>query len=217
MSSTDDASEPPATRLESQFDVVELVATVLLGIAAIVIAWCTYQSALWGGQQDEGYTESVREANNAVDQLQAADSTRTLDQLLFVELVTSGVCTDGDALDPDACQLVTSNMSPAGGAAVDEWISGAVTSPFDSEAYVDALYGPGEASKSVSQEYFTKAGEANENGDKFELAATLLTIVMFFAGVSVVLHDRRIQWTLVSLAAALFAGSAIYVVSLPLA
>jgi len=60
-------------------DYVELVAAVLLGLAAMAIAWSSCQSALWGGQQDEAYTESVRAANEAVDLLQAADTARALD------------------------------------------------------------------------------------------------------------------------------------------
>lgn len=70
---------------------MEVVAAVVLGIAAVAITWSTFQSGLWGGQQDEAYTESVREANNAVDQLQAADTVRTLDQSLFVVILTPDV------------------------------------------------------------------------------------------------------------------------------
>lgn len=64
----------------SQVDYVELVAAILLGIGAVAIAWSTYQAPLWGGIHDEGYTESIREASNAVDLLQAADRISALDQ-----------------------------------------------------------------------------------------------------------------------------------------
>jgi len=40
---------------------------------------------------------------------------------------------------------------------------------------------------------------------------------MFFAGVSVVLKDRRVAWTLLAIAGVLLVGSSVYVVSLPLA
>ena len=49
-----------ASETNGGLDYVELVAAILLGLAAVVIAWSTYQAALWGGLQDEGYTESVR-------------------------------------------------------------------------------------------------------------------------------------------------------------
>ena len=43
-----------ARETDGGLDYVEFVAAVLLGLATVVIAWSTYQAALWGGQQDEG-------------------------------------------------------------------------------------------------------------------------------------------------------------------
>lgn len=201
----------------AEIDVTELVAALLLGLAAVTIAWSTYQSALWGGQQDEAYTESVREANNAVDLLQAADTIRTLDQSLFVGVLTSGVCDEGDQGDEVACEQVLANMSDEGAAAVDEWLISSESKPFESPAYLDTLYGQGEDAKLVSEQFFEEAGEANENGDNYELASAILTTVLFLAGISVVLDDGRIRWALLGAASLLLIGATTYVVSLPLA
>jgi hypothetical protein len=201
----------------AEIDVTELVAALLLGLAAVTIAWSTYQSALWGGQQDEAYTESVREANNAVDLLQAADTIRTLDQSLFVGVLTSGVCDEGEQGDEVACEQVLANMSDEGAAAVDEWLISSESKPFESPAYLDTLYGQGEDAKLVSEQFFEEAGEANENGDNYELASAILTTVLFLAGISVVLDDGRIRWALLGAASLLLIGATTYVVSLPLA
>ena len=201
----------------AEIDVTELVAALLLGLAAVTIAWSTYQSALWGGQQDEAYTESVREANNAVDLLQAADTIRTLDQSLFVGVLTSGVCDEGEQGDEVACEQVLTNMSDEGAAAVDEWLISSESKPFESPAYLDTLYGQGEDAKLVSEQFFEEAGEANENGDNYELASAILTTVLFLAGISVVLDDGRIRWALLGAASLLLMGATAYVVSLPLA
>ena len=201
----------------AEIDVTELVAALLLGLAAVTIAWSTYQSALWSGQQDEAYTESVREANNAVDLLQAADTIRTLDQSLFVGVLTSGVCDEGEQGDEVACEQVLANMSHEGAAAVDEWLISSESKPFESPVYLDTLYGQGEDAKLVSEQFFEEAGAANENGDNYELASTILTIVLFFAGISIVLDDGRIRWALLGAASLLLVGATGYVVSLPLA
>lgn len=193
-------------------DLAEIAAALLLGLAAIAIAWSTYQSALWGGQQDEAYTESTREASNAVDLLQAADTTRTLDQILFAQILTSGVCDDGG----DDCERVLSGMSEEGAVAVEEWLAGSRESnPFDSEPYLEALYRPGNGARLASDEFFTAAGEANRNGDDFELASTVLTAVLFFAGISVVIHGARLRVALLALAGVLLVGGSAYLVSLP--
>jgi hypothetical protein len=198
-------------------DYVELVAAVLLGLAAFAIAWSTFQAGLWGGQQDEAYTESVREANNAVDLLQAADTIRALDQSLFVAALTSGVCDEGQQGDETACEQILANMSEEGSTAVAAWVDTGEPNPFEPSSYTDALYGPGEEAKRVSEQFFETAGEANENGDNYELASTILTAVLFFAGIAAVLDDRRIGWSLLAVSGLLFIAAAGYVLSLPLA
>jgi hypothetical protein len=199
------------------YDAVEIFAAVLLGLAAMAIAWSTYQSALWGGQQDEAYTESVREANNAVDQLQAADTIRTLDQSLFVEVLTSGVCSDGGQADDVACDQILSNMSDEGAVAVGRWLDGEVSNPFEDSTYLEVLYGPGDAARLTSDEYFADGGAANQHGDNYELVTTILTAVMFFAGISLVIGGIRTRWALLAVATLLFLGSVAYGVSLPIA
>lgn len=206
-----------ASETNGGLDYVEFVAAILLGLATVVIAWGTYQSALWGGQQDEGYTESVREANNAVDSLQAADTIRALDQNLYVAALTSGVCSDDERGNEIACKQVIANMSEQGAATVESALADGDSSPFESSAYVDALYGPGEQAKLTSQQFFETAGEANENGDNFELATTILTAVLFFAGIAAVLDDRRIAWSLLAVGGVLLVGGVGFVVSLPVA
>lgn len=206
-----------ANETRDGLDYVELVAAILLGLAAVAIAWSTYQAALWGGQQDEAYTESVREANNAVDLLQAADTIRTLDQNLFVAALTSGVCSEDQRGDETACEQILANMSDEGAATVESWLADDESNPFESAAYVDALYGPGEQAKLTSEQFFETAGEANENGDNFELATTILTAVLFFAGIAAVLDDRRIGWSLLAVAIVLLVGGVGYVLSLPVA
>ena len=206
-----------ARETDGGLDYVEFVAAVLLGLATVVIAWSTYQAALWGGQQDEGYTESVREANNAVDLLQAADTTRALDQTLYVAALTSGVCSDDERRDETACAQLIVNLSEQGAATVEASLADGQSSPFGSSEYVDELYGPGEQAKLTSEQFFETAADANENGDNFELATTILTAVLFFAGIAAVLDDRRIAWSLLAVAGVLLVGGVGFVATLPLA
>jgi hypothetical protein len=92
----------------AQLNVTELIATLLMGLAAVAIAWSTYQSALWGGQQDEANTESVRHASKVVDLLQVGDRIKALDQLLFIEVLTSHTCDGDEQGDRIACATVAS-------------------------------------------------------------------------------------------------------------
>jgi hypothetical protein len=198
-----------------QVDYVELVAAILLGVAATAIAWSTYQSALWGGIQDEGYTESVREASNAVDPLQAADRIRALDQLVFVEMRTAGVCEAGEQSNDVVCEQLLESMSDEGRSAVAAAPAGA--NPFELPTHIGALSAQGEAAQDASNEFFRQAGEANNHGDNHELAATILTAVLFFAGIATVLDDRHIAWSLIAVAGVLLIAGVVYSITLPLA
>jgi hypothetical protein len=202
---------------DSGLDMVEFVAAFLLGLAAIAIAWSTLQSELWGGQQDEAYTESVRQANIAIGQARAADTLKALDQILFVEILTTGVCNESGQADETACEQILANLSDVGAAAVDEWLDGTVSTPFESPTYLDTVSAQGEEARLESQRFFQEAGEANENGDDYELASTILAAVLFFGGISVVFDDKRIAWVLLAGASLLFVGVAVYIASLPLA
>lgn len=201
----------------ARVDMVELVAAILLGIAALAIAWSTYQAGLWGGIQDEGYTESAREASAAVDQLQAADRVRSLDQLLFVEIRSSQACeVGGGSADAALCERLVENLSDPGRSAVEQWSEGDL-SPFETADYVEALYANGTAARETSDQRFESAGEANEHSDNHELAATILTAVLFFAGVATVVDDRRIGWGLIAAASVFLVAGLVYSATLPLA
>jgi hypothetical protein len=80
---------------DSEHDLLEVLATIILGVAAVITAWSVYQSSLWGGVQDTALTNSVNRTTESADLFQAADSTRSLDRTLFIELFTSGACDEG--------------------------------------------------------------------------------------------------------------------------
>lgn len=199
---------------EQAHEPLEILAAVLIGLAAMAIAWSAYQNELWSGRQDEGYTESVREANNAVDLLQAADTVRAFDQSVFVQILSSGVCSDGARQDAIACDEITAVLSDDGAVAVDRWLAGEGPSPFGS-TYLEALYVEGEAARRASDGFFEEAGTANENGDNFELASTMLTAVMFLAGVSLVVRSRGLRWILLAGGSLLLVTAATYAAMLP--
>ena len=55
---------------------LEVTATVLLGIAVVAIAWATFQASKWGGQRDKALAESVLLSNEANDGFQQFEHVR---------------------------------------------------------------------------------------------------------------------------------------------
>lgn len=211
----DAGSEPTGMSEERQNDLIEVIATILLGLAAVAIAWSTYQSALWGGIQDTALTTSANTTTEASDLLQAADTIFATDQTLFIALLTSGACDeDGDAF---VCDQIKANLSADGAIAVENWFDNDDVTPFDSSDYIDALYSDGNQLMDAAATSFTEAGVANGNGDDYELSSTLFTIVLFFAGVSIVLSGKRVRMALLGVGGLGLLGTAIYMLTLPMA
>ena len=170
--------EEPAERSADQgHDNLEAAATVLLGLAALLIAWSVYQSGLWDGRQAAAQTMSVNTTTESVDELQIADTTKALDQTLFIEMFTSGSC-DDEGGDDFVCDQIFANMSPEGEAAVNAWFDNDDLVPVESEAYLDALYAEGNELAEEGVRFFEEAGQANQNGDDYDLASTVLTLVV---------------------------------------
>lgn len=199
---------PPAEhRPKPERNWLEISATVLLGVAAVLIAWSSYQSQLWNGIQDTRNTESALAIVDATDDLGRADSDRSLDQLLFVDWITNN--------DPDESQLLFDQMSPDGQIASLEWLDNNELRPFDTDEYLDAVYGDGMANYEGAFEIFESAADANENGDDFTLAATIIALVLFLAGVSLVLKGRTTRLLLVAGSGLITVIVLVYLTGLP--
>lgn len=191
---------------------LDLSATALLGLAAVLIAWGSYQSTLWGGVQDRLLTESVNTTTQATDLLQQADTIRSLDQVLFVELFSSGVCDEG--ADVAVCDQIFANMSTDGVEAVEGWLTNDDLAPFG-EAYDEALYADGEALLEEADDVFALANEANSNGDDYSMAITLLTVTLFFTGLSVTISASRYRTATLLIGAGFLVTGTLFMASLP--
>jgi hypothetical protein len=143
------------------------------------------------------------------DSLGRSDAVSGLDQLLFVDWI---VLPDGDESD-----LLLSQMSAPGEEAAIDWLTNKESRPFDADTYVIELYGDGLAIVDSASALFDRASDANGNGDNYTLAATIVALVLFLSGVSLVLKGKTTRSVLVSGSAVILAGVLVFVISLPLA
>jgi type II secretory pathway pseudopilin PulG len=214
--SESDATDQQESDDKASHDVLEVIATVVLGIAITLIAWNALQSSLWSGEQAKATTDAVLTSNASNDSYQLADGIKTLDQLLFVEIFTSGVCDDGENADDVACDQIVNNMSLPGQEALIAWFDNDELLPFDSEAYGVELYSEAEALDVESNDFVVAADQANTNADRYDTASTTLATVLFFAGISLVIAWRRLRIVLLGIASVILIGSAVYVATLPI-
>ncbi|MDH3755763.1 MAG: hypothetical protein OEU32_18020 [Acidimicrobiia bacterium] len=159
--------------------------------------------------QDTRNTASALTSVEGADSLGRSDAVSGLDQLLFVDWI---VLPDGDESD-----LLLSQMSGPGEAAAIDWLTNKETRPFDADTYVIELYGDGIAIVDGADALFDAASDANGNSDNYTLAATIVALVLFLSGVSLVLKGKVTRTVLVSGSAVILAGVLVFLIGLPLA
>ena len=210
------ASTVPQSRMNQRF---EVAAAVLLGLATVAIAWGAYQANLWGGLQDKALTESARLTTEAASVYEEAGSLVSFDQTLFVEVVLQLNQADADAdadVALDAVDFIITNMTPEGQAAVIDWFENDLELPFTQD-YYDSFYAPGDELAQESEAKFEEGSKNNTNGDKYVLVSTILASVLFFAGISTVLHSNRVRFVLLGSGAVLWIGSVFFLARFPIA
>lgn len=217
-------------------DTFELVATILLALAAIAIAWAGFQSAKWGGVQATDFsqagaarTESVR-FSTLSGQLSSIDVITFLDWLsAVVDEIDSG---DIDAPADSADYVPTPNtlsgfiferfrdeFKPA----VQAWLAtspfedpDAPPVPFQMPEYQLAAAEEAEALLAVAEQKSSDAGVANQTSDNYVVSAVIFAAALFFAAMSSKLEKQRYKTAALSIAALVLVGTVIYVLTLPI-
>lgn len=204
------------------FDPFELAAAILLGLGAVASAVAGYQSGLWGGASVEGYGESSSMTTEAAatfnDELTSYIQDAQVD-VRAKEMIWEASEIDDAAratrLQEMASWLYTSQLTehayqglelpvpeadPETGEAGWNLSVDALEKALNidlGEDYVEKLFAPSSEEFAAAKERFEKARVANEIGDKFSLAAVILTISLFFGGLALV-FKTKVRWGFLS-------------------
>lgn len=215
-------------------DRIELIATIVMALAAIATAWCAFQAGKWSGIQAIEFSSSngARIESTRADSL--ANSQRTIDVNVYtswLDAVASEI--DSGAIPPVAEAGYTpepgtlsafyfDRMRPEFKVALDAWLAtGPLTdadappTPFQMVEYQLAAAQRADDLLEESARHRQAALDANQNGDNYVLTTVGFALVIFFAGVSSKLVARRNRWIAISLAMVLFAGGVVAVIRLP--
>lgn len=215
-------------------DRVELVATVIMSLAAIFTAWAAFQSAKWSGEQATNFskagatrTESTRFDTRA-GQLAAIDVSVFI---AFADAVNAdraqGAIEFGPGIpyEPTEGTLsgfwyerVRDEFRPAFEAWLDVFVNdqdNAPPTPFAMEEYVVADAVEADRLQQEADAFAVAAGEANQNSDDYVLTAVAFALVLFFGGVSSKLADQRNRYIAIGAGAILFLGATWTLFSLP--
>ena len=192
---TADSGKAEEERKQRLLDRTEIVLAILLGVAAILTAWSTFQSAQLGSAMTAAYSEGIRISDAASQAFNDASAVDVADQALFLEFAKSAQAGDDDT----AGYIHDSLMSAELAAAVDWWSeqpdSSGYDTPFteDNPNWSTALYDDAAALDADAQAQFDEAKEKDAIGGDFDILAIIIALALFLFGIASLVRQERIK------------------------
>jgi hypothetical protein len=202
------------TRFDRHF---ELLATVLLAVAAVATAWASYQSARWHGEQARAQSASIAARVESTRAANVANRQGQIDVALFTQWV--------DAYARNETELAgfydkrfRQEFKPA----FDAWVAtrprknpGAPLSPFAMPQYKLTANAAADRLEVKAAAASQRAGAFIQRADDYSLAVVLFASSLFFAGISTRLRSSTTRRVVLGTGYALFLGSVIWIATFP--
>jgi len=198
-------------------DRLELVAALLLALAAISTAWATYQSSVWRGKQAKAQSASIATRVESTREASVANRQVQVDVALFIQWVNA-FARGEDELTTFYRNRFRDEFVPA----FEAWVATrprenpkAPRSPFELPEYRLAANEEAEALEQQAADLGLVVARDVERADSYMLAVVLFAIALFFAALSTRLTSRDLQLTLVAMGYIVFLGTAIWLATQP--
>ena len=168
---------------------LDVVTVILISLAAIGTAWCSYQGARWSAVQSFNYAKANELRTQSAQWAARANAHRTVDVLLFVEY--EGAL----KRDPGFAQFLHSRFEPVLRTAVDAWLQtdplrnrAAPNAPFTMREYrlVEEAKAAGYAA--TSDALLREGTRAQERSDNYIFLTVLFATVSFLGGIALKLR-----------------------------
>jgi hypothetical protein len=195
----------------------ELVATVLLAIAAVATAWAAYQSARWHGEQAKAQSASIAARVESARSAGVANRQVQIDVALFTQWV------DAYALDEtELAAFYRKRFRPEFEPAFEAWVAtrprtnpDAPLSPFAMPQYKLAATATADQLEARAAAFSARVGRYIQRADNYSLAVVLFAAALFFAGISTRLSAPTPRKLILGLGYTLFLGAVIWIATFP--
>ena len=202
---------------------VEVYNTILLAIATLAVAWCSYQGTLWNGIQTFRLAESNKYGRLAQQKLIQTGQNMAMEEAVIITFVNA-------ALDKDTGKMnyILNGLRPELSAVLSNWLK---SNPFEKASaphhpmvmpeYENIMAGRIRESEEMSakgEDMFKQAQQANMNGDRYSFLTVMFSMVMFLGAITTKLARIGPRITLSVISVIICAGSLIIVLlSMPIA
>ena len=196
---------------------LELLATVLLALAAVATAWSSYQATRWNGEQAKAASQTNAIRIDAARAQGEAQAETEVDLALFIQWVDANAHDEAELADFYASRF-RDEFQPA----FDAWLAtdpmenpDAPPSPFALPEYqVEAQDQADEYDRQAEVSAATVRTDI-QRATNYVLAVVLFAVALFFAGISVKLVDDRLRAVLLAVGYVVFLGAVGWVATFP--
>lgn len=205
---------------------LELFIAIFLGITAVLTAWASWQSSLYGGNQATKYAKGIAiigEANslyNEAAQYIAQDMdlwNRISDLRIELEFMQDNESEEVEKLQWKLDQIMADNVSEELAAAI-EWADAQqeYASPFDKEGFIESYYEEANAKYEEGQKTLEAGQKDNSLGDVLGLVTVIYAVVLFLLGIAASFEGIRTRIAVIAVAIIGFIYATITMLSVPI-
>jgi hypothetical protein len=199
-------------------DRVELVATVLLALAAVATAWSGYQATRWNGEQTKASSRTNAIRIDAARAQGLAQAQTQVDVATFIQWVDA-YAKHETTLQDFYFKRFRVEFKPA----VVAWLAtkplknpDAPLTPFAMPQYKLAATAEAERLDADAEVSAAEVRRNIQRSSNYVLGVVLFSIALFFAGTSTKLNDQRLRAVAVGVGCAVFLGTLFWIATSPI-
>jgi hypothetical protein len=203
---------------DERIDPLEILAAVLLALAAVATAWSSYQASRWNGEQAKTFSRSTATRIESTRESGRADTQTQIDVATFTQWVNAYAQKQTELAD-FYFRRFRSEFKPA----VEAWIAtrplrnaNAPLTPFAMPQYRLAAREEANRLEADAEVLSAKARTNVQRATNYVLAVVLFAVSLFFAGMSMRLRARGLQAVLLGLGVTVFVGTVIWLATQPI-
>ena len=195
----------------------QLAAAILLSLATLASAWCSYQAASWSSVYSSESRSATSARIEAVRHSDEASRQTSSDLLIFATWLEAEV-----GNDPALADAVAERFLPHFEPAFDAWLATGTGdelpagSPFERPEYRAPGLAAADAAYAEAEAAGARADDAAGTSNRFILTTVLYATVLFLAGIASKLAHPGISHAVVGLSGASLVGATVLLVTLPM-
>ena len=233
MTAPTEAEASTSAPAHMSIDWVDILATIVMALAALTTSWSAFQSDQWGDTMSFSLSEAAAARTESTRYFTRAGQLSEIDVSTFIawleaahaELDAGDIdVTDGYTPDSDTLSgFLYARFRPEFRVAMDAWLatrplinSDAPPTPFAMAEYQVAEETEADRLQQLADEKAAAAHAADDNDDKYVLSTILFAGIFLFAGLSTKMRSRLGQNMMLGFSIVLLVAGVVYLVSVPI-